>query len=505
MATSFFSFLKQHKLPSRASVNSVLARPLTWYGAGLYAFILAFLVTLYVLLITINSQFLVAIAARGGSLTEGMIGAPHVINPVLATTPTDQDLSRLLFSGLVRRADNGELVPDLAESYTVSPDGATYTFVLYDKAKWSDGKPLTSLDVAFTFSKLASPALHPDGYWQGITVTTPDDRTVVLHLTTPHTDFLDHLIVGIIPQHIWGDVPDEAFDTAPQNLQPVGSGLFKFVSMDYDDDVPQSITLKRNNHARTHAFIDRYYVEFFANQKALLSALQDESLDITVDATSETAASLSNNDYTITNIETPNVVGLYQSESSPLFINQSFIEIINAAIDKQSILDTVEQGYGILSSIPTDGVSTDTRAALEALDYTYVDDVLTRNGAPITFSMAVENDPTLLAAARAFSDELARLGIKCTIKAYDYGTYNESLNGRQFAAVFASTSTISGYTPVWTIYTKSLPLITSTYFSIPSYLETPIDRYLEMDQWHTRVNRVWKPFTKGKQIITTNN
>ncbi len=502
MATTFFSFLKQHKFPSRDDRSKLLVRPLSWYGAVLYVLIIAILVVIYIIIIQINSHFLVSVPARGGSLTEGMIGAPNLINPILASTQTDRDLVQLLYTGLVQKADDGSVVPDLAETYTLSPDGLMYTFNLREGLKWSDGNDLTSFDVAFTYATLANPLLHPNSAWQGVTVTTPDERTVILTLTRPNTITLEDLTIGIIPQHIWGDIVEEAFTTAPYNLKPVGSGAFAVASIEIEDSIPQSIVLKRNKHALADPYLKKYHINFYANQAELLTALDEGSIDMTVDATPATAATIPTDNYTVTNIETPRLAALYQLGSSPLFITREFVDILNRSIDKSQILATVDYGYGILPSDTTVLSLEDARSSLSSLGYSYNDTTLTKNGAPVTFSLAVENDPTQIALARALSTELADLGIVTQVKAFDYGTFNDAVRAREFQAIVATSnpSTLTGYEPVFPIYQSAIPLITkkNTHFSIPTYLSNPIDRYLEMEQWHARTNDVWNVFANGR-------
>ncbi len=80
------------------------------------------------LLYQVNKLFLVEVPNYGGSLTEGVIGSPRFINPLLASSDIDKDLTSLIYSGLLKADSNGELSPDLAESYTISDDSLIYTF-----------------------------------------------------------------------------------------------------------------------------------------------------------------------------------------------------------------------------------------------------------------------------------------------------------------------------------------------------------------------------------------
>ena len=101
----------------------------------------------------VNKLFLFPIIAHGGSLTEGVIGLPRYINPVLAFTDTDRDLTTLIYSGLMKYK-NDKLVPDLAEKYKVSDDGLTYTFILKDNIHFHDNTLLTTDDIEFTIQKI---------------------------------------------------------------------------------------------------------------------------------------------------------------------------------------------------------------------------------------------------------------------------------------------------------------------------------------------------------------
>jgi ABC-type transport system substrate-binding protein len=92
-----------------------------------------------------SNKWAVQVPANGGTLREGILGTPRFINPVLATSDIDQDLTQLVYSGLIRRDqtnDNSEsiIIPDLAESYSISDDGKKYTFILKKNAVFHDGK-----------------------------------------------------------------------------------------------------------------------------------------------------------------------------------------------------------------------------------------------------------------------------------------------------------------------------------------------------------------------------
>ena len=101
----------------------------------------------------------VQVPASGGSLVEGVVGRPQYINPLLAdANQVDRDLVNLVFDGLTRYDDQGQLVPALARGWQVSEDNLTVTFTLRDDVTWQDGQPFTSADVAFTYGLMQDDA-----------------------------------------------------------------------------------------------------------------------------------------------------------------------------------------------------------------------------------------------------------------------------------------------------------------------------------------------------------
>ena len=198
---------------------------------GLF-FVLA-LSTLFMLSEVIQN-FSRKVPASGGSLTEGIIGTPRFINPVIARSEADKDLVALIYSGLMRPNHNGTLIPDLAETYTLSDDGTLYTFTLRANAVFHDGTRLTSEDVIYTIRQIQNPLIDSPlaRAWEGVSVSAPDDRTVVFKLDTPYAPFISNATVGIIPQHLWQETTSETFAVHRLNTEPIGSGPFMTNSID---------------------------------------------------------------------------------------------------------------------------------------------------------------------------------------------------------------------------------------------------------------------------------
>ncbi len=105
----------------------------------------------------VSGFYLMEIPALGGSLSEGIIGTPRFINPILAVSDADRDMAGLIYSGLLRPDNQGDLVTDLAEKFEISEDGLSYTFVLKPDLVWQDEEKITSDDVIFTVQQAKNP------------------------------------------------------------------------------------------------------------------------------------------------------------------------------------------------------------------------------------------------------------------------------------------------------------------------------------------------------------
>jgi peptide/nickel transport system substrate-binding protein len=167
---------------------------------------------------------------------EGVLGRPVSISPLTSRTQADRDLVALIFSGLVKNGPSGMLLPDLAETWTVDPTGATWTFELRDDARWHDGEPVTAADVAFTIRTLQDPEYTGSaaGTWNDATVETVGTRTVTITLANPLGGFLQAATQPIAPAHLLAGVPVGELANDPFGQQPIGSGPFALVRVEGD-------------------------------------------------------------------------------------------------------------------------------------------------------------------------------------------------------------------------------------------------------------------------------
>ncbi|MBT3323426.1 MAG: peptide ABC transporter substrate-binding protein [Anaerolineae bacterium] len=169
----------------------------------------------------------------GGVYTEALIGSMSRFNPLLdRNNLADRDVNKLLFSGLIRFDSRGMPLPDLAEAWGTSQDGTIYNFSIRPNAVWHDGAPVTTDDVIFTIALIKSDiSFYPQDIktlWDEVEIKRLDEKTMQFRLPEPFVPFLDYLTFGVLPQHLLGNIPIDQILNADFNLNPIGSGPYKF-------------------------------------------------------------------------------------------------------------------------------------------------------------------------------------------------------------------------------------------------------------------------------------
>jgi peptide/nickel transport system substrate-binding protein len=156
---------------------------------------------------------------------------PPFINPPLTSIISSFGSGCPVYSALTWVNRTGEIFPDLAERWEISPDGKTYTFHLRKNVEWHDGAPFTSADVKFSLENVTA-KLHPwgKGAFRSLeNVDASDPHVAVLRLKIPSAALMNatnNAISAILPKHLWEGTE---FLRNPHNKKPIGTGPFKLV------------------------------------------------------------------------------------------------------------------------------------------------------------------------------------------------------------------------------------------------------------------------------------
>lgn len=289
----------------------------------------------------------------GGEYIEGAVGQPMHINPILSqSNDIDSDLSQIIYSSVMKYDGEGKLINDLAESYEVSEDKTEYVFHLKKNVLWHDGEPLTAKDVMFTVNLFSNPAYKsPLRFnWQGIETKLIDDYTISFKIQSSYAGFLSNLTFGVLPEHIWESIEPEKFPLSKLNLEPIGSGPFKYDSLQKDsNDNIFSYKLSANQeYFDGRPFMSKLTFNFYTDEENLIDAYNRKEVMGIGGITPEKLSLLKLPQSTqIHKISIPRYFAVFfnQTKSVPL-ANDEVREALAYATDRNSIVEQVLGGNG---------------------------------------------------------------------------------------------------------------------------------------------------------------
>ena len=358
------------------------------------------------------------------------------LDPAIGYDWNNWSIIKSIFSGLMDyKPGTTELTPDLAESYTISDDGMTYTFKLRSGLKFHNGRALTSADVKYSIERAVNPKTQCPGagYFGTIKgyddvaagkttslsgLTTPDDMTVVFTLTRPDATFLHIMAINFAFV-----VPKEEVEKygADFGHHPVGAGAFRFVEW----QLGQKLVLERNKdyHIAGVPYLDKITFEFGQDPTVALLRLQKGEVDLLGDGippaqflqvTSDpknkdlwVAGAQMNTDYVTMNVKV-----------KP-FDNVKVRQAVNMAINKDRVIQIINgRAKPANQVLPPSLPGYDTAFQGYPYDPAKAKALLAEAGYPDGFSTTlystdIDPQPRI---AQAIQQDLAGIGIKAEIK-----------------------------------------------------------------------------------------
>ncbi|KKQ77950.1 MAG: hypothetical protein A3A96_04220 [Candidatus Zambryskibacteria bacterium RIFCSPLOWO2_01_FULL_39_39] len=357
---SFFNtiFINSHHLRLIEKIERVVEKMNISEKIFFGVFSLVLVVSSLTLLFRLHNSFLVEVPAFGGSFTEGLIGSPRFINPVLAVSDTDKDMASIIYSGLLKPKENGNFEKDLADSFEIKEGGTVYDFVLKDNIYFHDGIRVTSDDVVFTIEKILDPIIKsPKGPgWEGIVAEKISDKEIRFTLKKPYVLFLNTLTLGVLPKHIWENVSSEEFPFSEFNINPIGSGPYKVEKITRNSGgILTAINLSSwSKYPLGRPKIKSIIFKFFQNENALLNAYENQDINSAVNLSQEGAKRLIQNKNIISETSLPRIFGVFLNQNvAPIFLNKEIREALEVATPKKMIVDQVLSGFGKVLNGPT--------------------------------------------------------------------------------------------------------------------------------------------------------
>jgi peptide/nickel transport system substrate-binding protein len=335
-----------HRLERGAISDRVILK--TLFFAGLAVTLL--------LLITLSRQYAAVVPVAGGDVREGIVGIPRFINPALAVTRADQDVVALVYSGLLRLDDDGTLIPDVAESIQVSDDGRTYSVTLRKNVTFHDNTPLTAEDVTFTIGLIQDAELKSPlrGVWNDVSVNVLSEYDLEITLEEAYAPFNENFTLGIMPKHLWKDVPVEQLPFSQYNTEPIGSGPFMVSDVGRDTaGLINRYTLARFPGAQKIPNLSSIELVFYQNEDDLTRALKDGDIHSTAYLPTHIVSTINPEQYEIIEAPLPRLFGVFFNQNRSVIARDRAVrEALAAAIDREALVTEILHGYGIPTATP---------------------------------------------------------------------------------------------------------------------------------------------------------
>lgn len=411
------------------------------------------------LLSRLNSKFLVAIPDYGGSVSEGIVGVPRFVNPVLAISDADKDLTTLVFSGLLKATPEDALIGDLAKEYKISDDGRTYTFTLKDDVVFHDGESVTTDDIEFTIQRIQDPTIKSPlrSVWDGVIVQKIDSRTISFTLKQAYAPFLNNFTLGIIPRHIWKDIPSDEFSFSEFNMSAIGSGPYEIRNVKLNShSLPTLYSLRSfNSYILGRPFVKNLDLHFYQNENDLIKAFKGGDIESMSGISPENLSGVDTEDSTIITTTLPRVFGVFFNQNqSAVFLNKEVREALSVAVDKDRVVDDVLMGYAETISSPVPSSHTLMAATSTQSRVDRALGILTKAGwtlntqtgimekkinnvvVPLSFTLATGDAVELKRTAELIKEDWEKIGASVDLKVFEIGDLNQNvIRPRKFDAL----------------------------------------------------------------------
>ncbi|PIU99168.1 hypothetical protein COS59_01200 [Candidatus Wolfebacteria bacterium CG03_land_8_20_14_0_80_36_15] len=435
-------------------------------------FLLIFLVGLLFSTIDFIGQNSVSSPIEGGEFTEGIISQPIFINPVLANSDADRDLVELLFEDVLDLAENYsgryaryiEHSAHYSQGYMEAPlpykfeeGGKVVRIRLKDNLFWSDGKPLTSDDIIFTIKTIQDPdtrSLLFNGF-KGIVPFRVSERELTLTLPVPYAFFESTLKdLRPIPKHLFADIPATNLKLSNYNLEPVGSGPFKYLSYKKQKDgFIISYQFIQNKYAVKKPYLKKLNINFYPNEESAKNAFDKGEIDGLAGLSPKNLKEI---------IVPHQEFTLWLPRYYTVFLNQNANDALkdknvrtalNYATDRKKIIDTVLNGqaievFGPLT--PAMGGYDATLAEKNFFSLEKANEILEQNGwhlnegevrektekkskKTLEFNLVIPENPLFIQTADILKEDWQKIGIKINI--ITMASLEETIKNRDYQMI----------------------------------------------------------------------
>lgn len=463
-----------------------------------------FFVTLFaaiLFLYNLNKEHSFATPTRGGVLIEGIVGIPRFVNPALAITRADQDVVALIYSGLLKIGNNGELEPDIAENISVSEDGTEYTVTIRKDRKFHDGTPITASDAIYTIKLIQNPDLKSPlrGNWSDVEIVEVSEYEFKVILREAYSPFIENFTLGIMPKHIWSNLPIEQLPFSQWNTEPVGSGQFSIEKVNRDTSgLIAGYLLKPEANNQNDPNLAGIELKFFQNESDLVTAFKEKNINSTIYLPTDEVNNLDPEEAKVITEPLPRIFGIFFNQNrSAALRDKAARQALNISIDRDNLVTEVMDGFGVPITKPIlttsdtiESTSTeDTKTSLEQAKEILItggwkqnnsglwEKSIDKNVETLSLTIKTSNSAFFDKTANLIADEWRKLGVEVQVDEYEQtGLVQSVIRSRDFQALLfgLDMNRTQDLYPFWHSSQKSDPGL-----NISQYTNIAVDRLLE--------------------------
>ncbi len=391
-----------------------------------HKFVLSFVSIVLVCAVVIGSGGPLVAAQDGSEIVVAISSEPPNLDPHINAGTAARTVRLNVYRGLFNYNTEGVATPELAESYEVSDDGLTYTFVLRD-AVFHNGDPVTATDVKFSFERILEPDtgatfLSQMSVIESIEVI--DEKTVAITLSKPTAPFIDYLALpeSAIVSKSWAEAHD-----GDLSGNPMGAGPFEFV--EYNEG--QNIVVEKFDDYYKEGLpkSERIVFEFYADATTRVNALLSGDVHLISYVPWQDIPMLEANDDVVVLGGTGPFMGLIFNTNFEPFADPRVRRAVAYAVDRYAVINTAFSGQGVPihgMAVPSNSLAYDPKFEdYFELDYDRARELLEEAGYPDGFSarlLSTSQYGMHEQTAVAVQAELAKIGIDVELDLPDWAT-----------------------------------------------------------------------------------
>lgn len=458
----------------------------------------------YLAVVFINKHLLF-LPTSGGSYTEGVVGYPKTINPLYAVNrDVDSDLSRLIYSSLLKYNTQGQLVNDLAASFYSAENNKEYIVKIRENVKWQNGENLTADDIIFTINLIKNSDYRSPlrVSLANVEVEKIDSQTIKFILAEPYAPFPELLTFGIMPKSLWENISPSAISLAELNIKPIGSGPYKFKSLvkNSNGELKEYNLVVNNDYYGQKPYIKNIIFKFFVDYQEMVKAFNDNQLDglsyLPINFRSELLAPNSVNFYELVR---PQIISLFFNSNKNKILAEKEVRIaLNQSLDKDKIMADVFLNIYKRADGPILESNSSYNNQLKKYNFNPGEAINILQNKLATTTITVIDSNNNVALAQKIKEYWDKVGVKTDLRVITSEQANDTVKNKDFEVLLYGES-IGGDPDVYVFWHSSQ--IGPKGLNLAGYNNPEVDKLLTEARATTNFSERQQKYQKFQEIL----